>query len=174
MKNSAIVGGGLTALGVLLIVLGIGMRLTGHTGDDLPKSPAEAYAQMGDMSDEQQEKVVLSFSGYKPQDPRSQEADDVLRQMVKDTKVSPLGRAAAITALADKNDLQSLPDVADCLFDDVNISVRRAAFVACQKILRVTFEYDPNAAPADREAAANEYRKVARRTWQDKVGAKKK
>ena len=116
MNNKPMIaGGGIAGFGVLLIVLGtVGLLFGGGAGDDLPKSPADVYEKMAGKSESEQEKAVLSISGYKLKDPRSEEADDVLRKMLKDSKIAPAARAAAITALSDKNDWQSLPDIAEC------------------------------------------------------------
>jgi hypothetical protein len=170
MKKSTIVLVATGGFGLFVALVAILSMLLFSKGDGLPASPAKVYETINDMSEEEQEKTVLALTRYPDNDPRAKEAEDVLRRMMKDTKVTPTGRAAAITALAAKKDWQFLPDLAECLYDDENFVIRQAAINACRQVLSVYFPYEPGSSPEDRRPGADKYKAICKTTYRDKTG----
>jgi hypothetical protein len=161
MSNGKIVGGALAGLGLLIIVLGIFM-LFGGRSDGLLANPSDVLTKLPETAPEEQPKLILLLSKYPANDPRSKEADEVLRKIMKDSAISALGRSTAINALADKKDWRSLPDLAECLYDDKEFEVRKAAVSACRKIMGINIPYEPAEDPQDRKEWADQYKQAAK------------
>ena len=174
MKDkSTIIGAGLAAFALLVIVIGIVLFFFGNKGDDLPSSPNDVYDKLSSMSQEEQEKKILALTRYDPKDPRSDEALVVLRKLVKETSLSPQTRAAVIRGLGARKDIPSLLDVAECLYldDEKDYVVRKAAVEACIQTMGINITYDAAGPPDERKRVADEY-VVNAKLWQRMRGDK--